>query len=108
MAKNYHKDEIDKLVNELLKEERQKFIKEHTPVVSTNYNNTYITIEKYDGHSEGIMDKIMKLLDLMDIQYDFSLISIGNEFFIRFDGDNSDRASFIQKFIDNGCRLSWT
>lgn len=108
MSKNYNKDEVDKLVNELLKEERQKFIKEHTPVVSTNYNNTYITIEKYDGHSEVIMEKIMKLLDLMGIQYDVSLISIGNKFFIRFDGDNSDRASFIRKFIDNGYRLSWT
>lgn len=105
--KDNKQSKIDMLVEEKLKEERQKFVNDHTFVVETKHGNTYISVNKYDYISEVLIDKIGKLFDLMNIDYAISLIVFGKEFFFSIEGDNQDRVAFIQKFIDNGYKLSW-
>lgn len=107
MKTTIDKAEVDRLVSERLEEERQKFIDDCIPVISMNYGNTYITIKRYDIDTYQIAEKIRQLLDMMGVDYVQSMIMMGREYYFCIHGEDADRAAFIQKFIDNGLKLSW-
>ena len=101
------KAEVERLFKERLEEERRKFIDDCTPIISTNYGNTYITIKRYDIDTYQIAERIKQLLDMMEVDYLQSVIMIGKKYYICIHGEDADRVAFIQRFIDNGLKLSW-
>jgi len=109
MKKNWHvdKDEVDRLVQEKLKEWNQKYIAK----VETKYGNTYISYGIYDYITERSMHILQKLFELMDIECSM-YIPFGEEkeedrCYVSIKGEDQERAAFIRKFIDNGYKLSW-
>lgn len=101
------KDEIQAEVDKKLREYYEQYRIDHTPVVSTKYGNTYISVNKYDYDSCRIMKRIEMLLDLMKTKYCSSLIAEDEQFFLSIEGEDVERASYIQRFIDNGYALEW-
>lgn len=110
--KKYMMDgKIQAEVNRRVEEARKQWKIDHTPVVTMEYGNTYISVEKYDYESAVVMDKIKTLLKLMNVEYSVSAFTyefgMKNKYCLSIEGEDAERAAFIQKFIDNGCVLSW-
>lgn len=111
--KKYMMDgKIQAEVNKRVKEARKQWKIDHTPIVTMNYGNTYISVAKYDDESAVVMDKIQMLLKLMNVEYGVSHImyayGMKNEYYLSVAGADAERAAFIQKFIDNKYVLSWS
>ena len=101
-------DEIQAEVDKKVREYFEQYRIDHTPVVSTKYGNTYIKVNKYDYDSCAVMKRIEILLDLMKVKYCSSIIVEDEEFYISIEGEDVERASYIQMFIENGYRLQWS
>ena len=105
MAKKeiYDQEEIDKLVQERLQEYQQLHV---ARIILVN-GNTYISYGIRNYITEQAMYHLFKLLELMKVEYRTNIPMEGESLFIVIDGEDADRAAFIQKFIDNGYKLSW-
>lgn len=102
------KDEIEKKAEEILLANRQKWIEEHTFRISYKHGNTYITCKIYDNYSEEAVRPLQTLLGLMGIDYWMEgawMFPSQGAFGCAFHGENYAIGAFIQKFIDNGCRI---
>ena len=95
--------EFDKQVQEYW----EQYIIDHTPIVSTKHGNTYISVNKYDHDSCKTMQRIEMLLDLMKTKYYSSLIVEDEEFFLSIEGEDAERASYIQSVIDDRYTFQW-
>lgn len=106
MKKDWHIDpaEVDKLVQKKLEEWHQK----HVAKVETKYGNTYISYDTYDYITEQGMCILQKLFELMGLEHSM-YIPFGEEdrCYVSIEGEDQERAAFIQKFIDSGYKLSW-
>lgn len=100
-------------VNKRLEEARKQWKVDHTPVIKMNYGNTYISVNKYDYEPMYVMNKILTLLQLMNVEYSTSAIVVNfddnkeNNYYVIINGEDAERATFIQRFIDNGYVLNW-
>ena len=75
------------------------------------YGNTYILYDICDHITYGGMHILQKLFELMGLKYSM-YVPFGEEkendrCYISINGEDQERATFIQKFIDNGYKLSW-
>ena len=109
MKKNQHmyKEEVDRLVQEKLEEWNQK----HIAKIEMKYGNTYISYGICDHIAYKGICVLQKLFELMDLKYSV-FVPFGEEkendrCYISINGEDQERAVFIQKFIDNGYKLSW-
>lgn len=94
---------IDELVREKLEEYRQA----HIPKIEMKFGHTYISFGRRDCITEEGMYYLKKLFYLMDVDYSMNIPMYDEEFFIVINGEDANRTAFIQKFIDNGYKLSW-
>lgn len=112
MQKRMTDIEIQAEVNRRVEEAQKQWKIDHTPVVTMKYGNTYISVEEYDHESAVVMDRIKTLLKLMNVEYSVSALMYGfgmkNKRYISIEGEDAERAAFIQKFMDNGCALNWS
>lgn len=96
--------EFDRLYAEMLKEYNSK----RTATVESKYGNTYISFEINDYMTEKYMERIIRLLELMDLKwYWISYPSESLQYAISIEGEDPDKTKFIKSFIDNGYRLRW-
>ena len=107
MRKNNEKittEQIDELVCEKIKE----YEKQHLAWIDLKHGNTYIGFDVYDYVTEKSMSKLKQLLDFMCVKYAvyYPFMGDGKSYLI-LEGEDKARADFIQKYIDNGYRLSW-
>ena len=108
MTKSSISPDVQERVDKMLREKMAEYQRDHTAKVETKYGNTYISYGVYDYLISQYLQELIKLFELMRIEY-ATCIPIGWEetCFISIKGEDADRASFIQKFIDNGYKLSW-
>lgn len=108
MEKSGISPDIQDQVAKMLHERVAEYRREHTANVEMKYGNTYISYSVYDYLIEQYLCELIKLFELMRIDY-ATKIPIGwdETCFISISGEDADRAAFIQKFIDNGYVLSW-
>lgn len=102
-----NEEELNRLFKERMKEYEAQFLKEHTTVIEMKYGKTFIKFFNMDDININISRKISKLLDLMNVEYAYGITGIENETFYSFNEEDTERAAFIQTFIDNGYRLMW-
>lgn len=109
MKNNQHidKEEVNRLVQEKLEEWHQK----HIAKIEMKYGNTYISYGICDDIAYKGMYKLQKLSELMGLEY-LVYVPFGEEkendrCYISIKGEDQERTTFIQKFIDNGYKLSW-
>lgn len=77
------------------------------------YGNTYI--KNVSLLRDEVFDKIRHLLDLMNVEFSFyndiseteNCLIPRNSINIMISGDDSDRAAFIERFINDGFVLNW-
>lgn len=98
-------EEFNRKCLEQLEEYNKQFIEEHLFKVYTFGGRTYITCKTRDYITRNCEVSLSKLLQLMDIEYVHH--NIPDDYGLAIDGDDSDRAAFIQKFIDDGYKLKW-
>ena len=95
--------------NEYLQLKMEKAVKqfgeEHKFKVYTFDGRTYITCKVHDYLTRECETYLIRLLQVMDIEY-ATLRTLG-ENGLSIEGDNLERAVFIQKFIDDGYILKW-
>ena len=107
MKNNWHVDkkEVDRLVQEKLKEWHQK----HIAKIELKYGNTYISYDVRDHITEQGVCILQKLFGLMGIEcaVHMPICDSDERYYLCIEGENQERAAFIQKFIDNGYKLSW-
>lgn len=95
-------------VNKLLAEKMKEFEKQHTAWIQLKYGNTYVGYDVCDIVTERLMMRLKTLIDMMGIEYSMVFpYGENEELYIMFNGEDKERADFIQKFFDNGYRLSW-
>lgn len=99
-------DQEMKTIEKKLEEKMEEYARKRIPVVETKYGNTYIKVEEYDHISFANMQRIWKFLSLMGLEEEIWSDS-NNGFYYGIKGDDSKRAAYIQKFINDGYRLSW-
>lgn len=99
-----NKEEFDRLLAEKMAE----YEKKHTAWIDLKHGCTYIGYDVQDHVTELLMDSLRKLMELMDIAYCVKH-SFGEDksYYLTLEGEDKARADFIQKFFDNGYRLSW-
>ena len=106
MKKNWHIDpeEVDRIVQEKLEEYQQR----HIAKVEMKYGNTYISYGTYDYITKRGMYVLQKLFGLMGLECSMYIpFGKDDKYYVSIDGEDQERAAFIQKFIDNGYKLSW-
>lgn len=103
--KTLSQEEIDKRIEEAVKKSREEDEKEHTAWIVLKNGYTYIGYDVYDQITEKLMSSLRKLITLMGVSY--SIRWPFDEYYIILDGEDTARAEFIQKFFDNGYKLSW-
>lgn len=97
-------EEIDRLV----KEKTDEYFKKHTAWIRLKYGNTYVGFDVCDIITEKLICRIRTLFELMGVKYSISYpFDIDKSYYFIIDGEDKARAEFIQKFIDNGYKLSW-
>lgn len=97
-------EEIDKLLEEKIKE----YEKQRIAWVCMKHKNTYVGFDVCDHITGKAMGYIRKLMELMNVEYAISYpFGDDRKYYIIIEGEDKARADFIQKFIDNGYRLSW-
>lgn len=104
MAKTYTQEDIDKLIAERLKE----YETERTAWIEMKHGYTYVGYNVLDQITEYSMEYLRMLLRLMNV--DFSIkypFGEDKQYYLILKGEDKARAEFIQKFFDNGYRLSW-
>lgn len=92
-------------IDELVKKALQEYNDSHKTKVETKYGNTYVTV-----YEDSIYAYLEKLFKLMKIRYSVDLqeyFSDDGKIVFNIDGDDANRAAFIQKFVNNGYRLTW-
>ena len=107
MSKKPTTEEIDKLVKEKLKQYAEEFVQNHKALVITNNGNTYISFKTYDYIVQEAVGRLCKLLDLIGIESYATYYPDYRKYGIVIDGDDANRAAFIQKFIDDNYVLKW-
>ena len=95
-------------IYELLEEKRKEYIEQHTAWIHLKNGNTYIGYDMLDYITEKLMISLRKLIELMDLKYSIKY-PFGNDksYYIIIEGEDKERAEFIQKFFDNGYKLTW-
>lgn len=83
----------------------KQFEEEHKFKVYTFDKRTYITCKINDYITRECESYLIRLLQLMNIEY--AALSTLEEYGLSIEGDNLERAVFIQKFIDDGYTLKW-
>lgn len=97
-------EQIDKKIAEYVKE----YEKKHTAWVVLKNGNTYIGCDVYDTVTEIIISNLRQLIKLMGIEYSIKYPFADDiEYYLVIEGEDKARADFINKFIDNGYKLSW-
>lgn len=97
-------EEINKLVEERAKE----YEKQHTAWVVLGYGNTYVGYDICDHITQNLMVYLRKLMELMHVEYSIKYpFGDDREYYLILEGEDKARADFIQKFFDNGYKLSW-
>ena len=95
-------------INKLLEERMKEFEKQHTPWIIMRYGCTYVGYDIKDQLTEKMMGALRELVRLMDVQYSIKYPFGDDEsYYIMFEGEDKARADFIQKFFDNGYKLTW-
>lgn len=88
-----------------IEEFNKQFLEEHTYKVYTFDGRTYVTCKTRDYITRECETYLWKLLQLMGLEI---IVSNGlNEYGLAIEGDDPERAAFIQKFIDDGYTLKW-
>lgn len=111
MKQKINQEEIDLIVQQKMKEYEKQFIEEHKANISMKHGNTYISFKKYDHVTEKLIKKLEVLFDLMQIEFTWSFFGKNfdqeNDFVFYLEKEDKERAEFIQKFINNGYKLTW-
>lgn len=92
-------------IDELVQQALQDYKEAHKTKVEMKYGNTYITV-----YENGVYARFEKLFELMRIRYSVDLQEYYDDdgkVVFNLSGDDAGRAAFIQKFVDNGYRLTW-
>lgn len=108
MAKSKTSHDVQERADKMLREKMAEYRKDHTAQVEMKYGNTYISYGVYDYLIEQYLKELIKLFELMRIDYATNIpVGLEETFFVSIRGEDADRTAFIQKFIDNGYKLSW-
>ena len=95
-------------INKLMEEKRKEYIKQHTAWIYLKNGNTYIGYDVLDYMTKNLMFSLRKLIELMDVKYSIKYPFGDNKScYIIIEGEDEIRAEFIQKFFDNGYKLTW-
>lgn len=96
------------LITEKLTIKMKEYEEQHKPWVEVKHGNTYVGYNIQDYITEGGMTYIRKLLRLMHLDFYISYpINDDKKYYLIIEGEDKARADYIQKFIDNGYRLTW-
>jgi len=105
--KNFQVD-VNAEIEARLAEAEEKWKENHKPKISMKYGNTYISFGLFDHITQTAMGTIHLLLWLMGIKFSVSFpFTEDDSYFTMFEGEDSARTEYIQKFIDNGYCLDW-
>lgn len=100
--------DVNAEIEAMLAEAEEKWKEDHAPKISMKYGNTYISFRLFDHITQTAMSTIHLLLRLMRIKFSVSFpFSEDDSYFTMFEGEDSARAEYIQRFVDNGYRLDW-
>ena len=95
-------------VNKLLEERMLEYKLRYTPYIILDHGYTYIGFNVRDTLTIPLMESLIKLIELMRIQYSIKYpFGDDEKYYISIEGEDEDRANFIQKFIDDGYKLNW-
>ena len=98
-------EQYNEYIQMKMEEAAKQFEEEHKFKAYTFDGRTYITCKIEDYITRECESYLIRLLQLMDIKYTF--LKTLEEHGLSIDGDDPDRAVFIQKFIDDGFKLKW-
>ena len=93
-------------IDALVKEKMKQYELDHTFKVETKYGNTYVFCKEYDYITQKSEEKLRSLFHLMNVEYYIQPAILQNFSFI-LEGEDRERADFIQRFINNGYILKW-
>lgn len=99
-------DQEMKTIEKKLEEKLEEYAQKRIPTVEVKNGNTYIKVEEYDHVSFASMQKIWKLLSMMGLEEEI-WCDPNNGFSYGIKGDNQKRAAYIQRFINDGYKLTW-
>lgn len=101
-------EELGRLMEETIKKYEEEYKKQHTAWITLKNGYTYIGYDVCDYITEKLMFSLKKLIELMSVPYSTSYpFNEDEEYYIVLNGEDTARARFIQKFFDNGYKLSW-
>lgn len=101
-------EELDRLMEETVKKYEEEYEKQHTAWITLKNGYTYIGYDVCDYITEKLMFSLKKLIELMGVSYStICSFNEDEEYYIILDGEDTTRAEFVQKFFDNGYKLSW-
>lgn len=110
IADHQIKKDQDVIMNEYL----ERYRKSHATKIETKYGDTYVSFEKIDFVTERYIEKLKQLFKLMELEYSVSMsknsqfdASVENEFCFIIFNEDAKKTEFIEKFIDNGYRLTY-
>ena len=92
-------------IDELVQEEIRQYQEEHKTTVEAKYGNIYVSV--WTNINQQDYQRLKRLFELMCLDYSLNLSKYddyGKCVFCIYE-DNSKYVEFIQKFIDNSCRL---
>ena len=100
--------EKQEMIDKKMAEYVADFKKKHTAWIILKYGCTYVGYDVYDQVTEYTMNDLRKLLQLMNVEFSIKYPFGDDEsYYLILEGEDKDRAEFIQKFFDNGYKLSW-
>lgn len=100
--------EMQEMIDEKMAEYVADFKKKHTVWIILKYGCTYVGYDIYDQATEYMMNDLRKLLQLMSVEFSVKYpFGYDESYYLVLEGEDKDRAEFIQKFCDNGYKLSW-
>lgn len=100
--------EEQEMIDIKLKEYMENFKKKHTPWIILKYGCTYVGYDIKDHITEDLMADLRKLLELMGVKFSAKYpFGEDESYYFILEEEDKERAEFIQKFFDNGYKLSW-
>lgn len=100
--------EEQEMFNKKWEEYVENFTNKHTPWIILKYGCTYVGYDIKDQITEDLMVDLRKLLELMGAKFSIKYpFGEDESYYFILEEEDKDRAEFIQKFFDNGYKLSW-
>lgn len=94
-------------IEKLLEEKANEYVSQHRAWICFKNGYTYIGYDIYDAITEKSMIYLVNLINLMSVEYSIKIpIREDKTYYLIIEGEDKARADFIQKFIDNGYKLS--